>query len=228
MELLLADQLIRYIAERALNGLPVRNQSLLVLRLGYPQISAKRSPSENGLAHLSAVRPDSNLRAHQAGESTASSKRPAARARQGDLRKELGLGDSDFGVRGDQDLLGLANIRPALDQRRRHARRHFGRKRLLHERASARHSLRVVAKENTDSIFFLRDLPLQVRNLGVCGIENLLSLQNVKLGGHAVLDPKIGELHRVFLRLNRLARDLKLQIKLQEREIVAGHVAHER
>src|SRR6266851_3442520 len=199
-----------------------------MLRLGCTQISAKGSPRENGLAHLGAIRPDSNLRTHQAGESAASSKRPAAGARQGNLRKELGLGDSNFGIRRDKDLLGFANVGPPLDERGRQARWHFGGKRLLYQRPSARHSLRVVAKENTDGIFLLRDLPLQVRNLGVCGIENLLSLQDVKLGGHAMLDAKIGELHRVFLRLNRLARDLKLQIKLQEREIVAGHVAHER
>ena len=125
-------------------------------------------------------------------------------------------------------LLGLANIGPALDERRRQARRHFGRKRLLHQRASAWHGLRVIAKENADGIFFLRDLPLQVGDLSVRRIEDLLSLQNIKLGGHAVLDAKIGELHRVFLRLDRLAGDLELKVKLQEREIVARHVAHER
>ena len=49
-------------------------------------------------------------------------------------------------------------------------------------------ALRIIAEENADGIFFLRDLPLQVRDLSICGVENLLSLQNVKLGGHAVLD----------------------------------------
>ena len=39
---------------------------------------------------------------------------PATRAGQGDLREELRFGDPDFGVRGDQDLFGFANIRPAL------------------------------------------------------------------------------------------------------------------
>src|SRR6267143_2637252 len=86
-----------------------------MLRLGCTQISAKGSPRENGLAHLGAVRPDSNLRAHEAREGAAASKRPTARSSQRDLRKELGLGDSDFGVRGDHDLFGLANIRPSLD-----------------------------------------------------------------------------------------------------------------
>src|SRR5229473_5587772 len=43
-----------------------------------------------------------------------------------------------------------------------------------------------------------------------------------------MLDAKIGELHRVLLGLDGLARDLKLQIKLQESEIGARHVTHER
>src|SRR5712664_1322833 len=64
MESLIADQRIGYIPECVLNRLPVSDQRLLVLRLGQPQISAKSSPRENGLAHLCAVRPDSNLRAH--------------------------------------------------------------------------------------------------------------------------------------------------------------------
>src|SRR5260370_38833472 len=100
MEFLVADQRIGYIAERALNGLPVRNQSLLVLRLGYSQISAKSSPGENGRAHLSAVRPVSDLRTHQAGESGASSKGPSSGARQDALCEALALGDADSGVGG--------------------------------------------------------------------------------------------------------------------------------
>src|SRR6266567_1262868 len=228
MEFFVADQRVGYIAERPLNGLAVRNQSLLMLRLGRAQISAKRSPRKNGLAHLGAVGPDSNLRTHQAGESTATSKRPPTRSGQRYLRKELRLGDSDLGVRGNQDLFSLANIRPSLDQRRWHTRRHFGRKRLLHQRASAGYGLRIVAKQNADGIFLLRDAPLQVRDLRVRRIENLLRLQNVKPCSHTMLDAKIRELHRVLLRLDGLARDLELKIKLQESEISARHVAHER
>src|SRR2546429_3076418 len=125
-----------------------------------------------------------------------SSERSAAGARQRDLRKELRLGDSDLGVRGNQDLFSLANIRPSLDQRRWHARRHFGRKRLLHQRASAGYGPRIVAKQNADGIFLLRDAPLQVRDLRVRRIENLLRLQNVKSCSHTMLDAEIRELHR--------------------------------
>src|SRR5258708_32429975 len=43
-----------------------------------------------------------------------------------------------------------------------------------------------------------------------------------------MLNAKIGELHRVLLGRDRLARDLTLKIKLQESEIGARHVTHER
>src|SRR5260370_24455146 len=133
-----------------------------MLRLCQPQISAKGSPGEDELEWWGAVGPDSEWRAHQAGERAAPSEGAPAGACQGDLRKELRLGDSDFGVRRDQDLFRLTNVRPPLDERGRQARRHFGRKWLLHQRASAWHGLRVVAQENSDGIFFLRDLPLQI------------------------------------------------------------------
>ena len=43
-----------------------------------------------------------------------------------------------------------------------------------------------------------------------------------------MLDAKIGEFHGVFLRLDRVACDLELKVELQEREVVARHIAHER
>src|SRR6202012_3196788 len=114
----------------------------------------------------------------------------------------------------DQGLFGLANIRPAFEERGRHARRHFGRKRLLNERQSAWHVLRVVAKENADGIFFLRDLPLEVRDSCIGRIENLLSLQDVELCCDAMLHAKIRELHRVYLRIDSFFCDSELKVKL--------------
>jgi hypothetical protein len=63
-----------------LNGLLVSNQSLLALRFDQMQVSPQCTPCENGLAHLGAVRPDSELRAHQDGECAAPSEDAAAGA----------------------------------------------------------------------------------------------------------------------------------------------------
>src|ERR1700687_2682343 len=113
------------------------------------QVSAKRPASENGLADLRAVRPDSNLGAHQAGEDAAASEGAATRAGERNLREKLSFGDADLGIRGDQVLLGLANIRATLEQSGGHARRNFRRKCLLLKLASARHTLRVITEKNT-------------------------------------------------------------------------------
>src|SRR5208282_4292780 len=155
VEFLVCDQRIGYISKGALNGLLVNEQSLLVLRFGSMEIPAKGAARENGLTYLDAIRPDRSVGAHHAGEQVATSECATTTAGQGDLRKELGPGDTNHGVRGDQVLLSLANVGPAFEQRGRHPRRHFRRQRLLRQRASARHALRVIAKENTDRIFLL-------------------------------------------------------------------------
>src|SRR4029077_13610528 len=59
LEFFVADQCIGYIPKSTLDGLSIGNQRLLVLRLGNPQIAPQSSSSENRLAHLGAVRPNS-------------------------------------------------------------------------------------------------------------------------------------------------------------------------
>jgi len=145
MEFLVCDQGIGYISEGALNGLLVDEQSLLVLRFGEVQISSKGAPGEDGLTYLSAVGPNSCVRAHHARKEAAAPKSTTPGTGQRYLGKELSLGDTNLGVRGDEDLFSLANIGPSLEQRGRQAWRHFRRKRLLLQRASARHSCRVIA-----------------------------------------------------------------------------------
>src|SRR5271156_3805747 len=131
MEFLITDQRVGDIAERQLDDLPISNQFLPMLRLSQFQIPAQRSTRENGLCDLGTVRPDSTLRTHKTGEKSAPAKSTPTGTRQRNLGEKRGLSDPDFGVRGDQVLLDLANVRPSFEQRGRHARRHFRRKRLL-------------------------------------------------------------------------------------------------
>src|SRR6266481_3655040 len=179
MEFLVCDQGVRYISEGALNGLLVGEQSLLVLRFGEVQISPKGSPREDGLTYLSAVGPDSNLGTHQAREGAAAPKSATPRTGQRDLWKKLSLGNTNLGIRGDEDLFSLANIRPSLEQRGWQARRYFRGKRLLLQRASAQHACWVIAEENVDRVFLLANLPLEVRDLRVCSVEHLLGLKYI-------------------------------------------------
>src|SRR6266853_590767 len=143
------------------------------------QVPPKGSPREDGLTYLSAVGPNSCLGAHQARKGAAASKSATPRTGQRDLGKELSLGNANFGIRGDEDFLGLTNIRPSLEQRGRQAWGHVRRKRLLFQRPSARHASWVIAEENADRIFLLANLPLKVRDLRVCGVEHLLGLKHI-------------------------------------------------
>src|SRR5262249_43106620 len=89
MELFVADQGVGDVAESTLDGLPVGDERLLVLRLGESKISAQASACKDRLAYLCTVGPNANLRSHEAGEDAAPSKRTAARPCQSDLRKKL-------------------------------------------------------------------------------------------------------------------------------------------
>ena len=100
----------------------------------------------------------------------------AAASGQRNLREELSFGDSDVGVRSNQDLFCLSNIGPALDDRGWKAGWNFRRKCLLDERNPARDVLRVIAEQDADGVFFLCNLSLQVRNLRIRSVEDLLCL----------------------------------------------------
>ena len=154
-------------------------------------------------------------------------KEPPPASGQRDLREELSFGDSDVGVRGNQDLFRLSNIGPTLDDRRWKAGWNFRRKCLLDERNPACNVLRVIAEQDADGVFFLGNLSLQVRNLRIRRVEDLLSLEHIQLRGDSVLKPQLGKFDRIGLGLDRLPRDRELQIKLQQREIVARHIADE-
>src|SRR5258708_27124467 len=228
VQFLISDQCVGHIAESVLNGLLVGNQSLLVRRIGQMQVSAKCATRENGLSYLSAVGPDARLRAHHTCENTAAAKRAAPRAGQRYLWEERRFGDTDFGVRGDEHVLGLVNIGPSLEPRGRQPRGHFGGKWLPRERASAPDGLRGLANENADGIFLLADLSFEVRDLRIGGVEHLLSLKHIQLRGDAVVHSERRELDGILLGLHGVAGDLELQIKLQEHEVVTRHVADKR
>src|SRR5580692_2386805 len=176
MQLLVADERIGDIAESSLNRLPVSEQGLLMLRFSQVQIPAQGPSRENRLGDLGTVRPDAVLRTHEARESATPTERTAARPSQRNLRKECRLRDPDFGVSGYQVLFRFANIRPPLDDGGRQARRYFRRKRLRHQGKPSRHTLRVIAEQNTDGVFLLGDLPFQIRNGRIGSVENLLRL----------------------------------------------------
>ena len=83
-----------------------------------------------------------------------------------------------------------------------------------------------MAQENTDRVFLLTDLSLKVRHRRIGGVQHLLRLQHIQLGSKTVVEPQLGQLDGIFLGLHRVARDLEFEIELQQREVVARHIAN--
>ena len=65
--------------------------------------------------------------------------------------------------------------------------------RLLCEPESAGNIARLLSEKDADGIFLLSDLPLEVRNLGICRIQYLLCLEYIEFGGDAVLKAQVCE-----------------------------------
>ena len=78
VKFLITDEWVRNIPACALNGLPVRDEGLLVLGLSQPQVSFKGTTCVNRLAPLRTAGPCANLRAYEACERTTSAKSTAA------------------------------------------------------------------------------------------------------------------------------------------------------
>jgi len=73
--------------------------------------------------------------------------------------------------------------------------------------------------------------PICLSRSGICALaasKHLLSLKPIQLRGDAVVHSERSELDGILLGLHGVARDLELQIKLQEREVVTRHVADKR
>jgi hypothetical protein len=113
---LITDKRVGHFAEGALNDLLIRDQSLPVFRLSQLQVSGKCAGREDRLSNLRAVRPDAELRGHKAAERGTAAKSAAAGTGERNLREKLRLSDADFGVGGDEVLLGFANIGSAFNE----------------------------------------------------------------------------------------------------------------
>src|SRR5262249_52434449 len=104
-------QAARSVAERGEGGLLVREARLIPARLrgvgGSPQAPALEDRREE----VSAEVPDEGRRLQEVGEVRALE---ACAPRERELREEVRLGDPDLGVRGAEQLLRLAHVRPAL------------------------------------------------------------------------------------------------------------------
>jgi hypothetical protein len=85
---------------------------------------------------------------------------------------------------------------------------------LIDQRKSTRNTIRIIPKENIDGIFFLTDFALQIWDVSVRSVEDLLRLQDIKLGGDAVLKAELRQLDRIRLCGDCFVRYQQLLVQL--------------
>lgn len=224
--LLVGNQGVGNILERALDGLLVRDQRLTLLRLGSTKVPAEPSGLKNGLRQLCSGAPSAQIEIDEARHGGSTGGAPVAG--ESNLRKECSFGHADLGIRSNEVLLGLKDVGTPLKQRGCKTRRDFGKEWLVDQRASAYHRVGIIAQKNTDGILFESELPFQLWNLRVGSIEHLPGLQDVECGSNAMIEPVLHKPHGIFLSLDGVAGDLQLQVEVKQREVIAGHITHKR
>src|SRR6266576_5477671 len=153
----IGGQRVRHIAKCALNRLLVSQEQLLVLCLRQSNVGFQPSTLEDRLGNISDQRPNPRRSGEQIGQrSTLVSRGP----RQRNLRKVSGPGNADFRVCRNEIFFGFANVRSALQKRRRKSNGNLRRMRLLGELQAPRNVPWVISQKNADGVFFLCNLPL--------------------------------------------------------------------
>ena len=142
--------------------------------------------------------------------------------------KERGLRLTDVGVRGDESLLGLTDIRPSFQQPRRQSGRHLRRHPLRVEHGGPRDRPWITSEQDAETILGLRDPTLDVGDRRRGGRELLLRAMHIELRGQAILVAPPYELERRLPRGERAAVDVRLAIELEKIEVCLGDVVDQR
>ena len=111
---LIGDQRVGNVSKRALNRLLIGQHGFLLLRLRQTNVGANFPRRENGLRDRSGKSPQAGGAAKQTRERRALK---TGRRGQRNVGKISGPGDPDPGIGRNQLLLGLPDVRAALQQR---------------------------------------------------------------------------------------------------------------
>src|SRR5262249_34824149 len=161
LALSIADERVRDVPERQLDGALVGEEGFLGAGLGEVDAAPDPAAFEQRLERARADGPE-RRRARE--ERRQGGALLAARRGKRDLGKVVRLGPPDLGVGGDQLLLGLSDVRAALEQGRWESRRNVDRVGLVDELAAARDGSRILAHEHADQVLLLLDAPFEIRN----------------------------------------------------------------
>lgn len=107
-----SDERIGNLFKRVLNGLLIRELCFLPIGAGEPEVGAERSSLEDWLTYIKGSVPSlRGLSDELVQRVTLQSSQSGERQ----VRKERGFGDADLRVGSDHDLLGLADVRSAIE-----------------------------------------------------------------------------------------------------------------
>ena len=115
MIFLISDQGIRDIPEGLLDSLFVCDQLLALLRFGESKIAAQLTTLKNRLRDVRSVTPGGEIGIQYRREHSRHSRSAAAGPGQRNLGEEGSFGYSDFSIGGYEVLLGLRDVRTALE-----------------------------------------------------------------------------------------------------------------
>src|ERR1700739_2496938 len=148
-------------AKCSLNGLLVNEQRRLLPGLGQTNSRAEPAPCKDGLCQRCAEAP----RSRGPGEQIAQGRTlKSTGGTERNLRKISGARNSDLGMRRNQLLFCLSNVRAALKQRRGKPGRNFGGLALFGKSPAAWDITGILTEQNAEKVFLSLDLLLQHRH----------------------------------------------------------------
>ena len=134
---------------------------------------------------------------------------------------------ADIGVRRNEVLLGLQDVRPALQQRRGQVGRYLGRDQLV-EGLAARDRSRVAPEQDRDQVLLRCDGLFEGRNGGQRLLLLRCDLHHVGLRDDAGLESQVEDPRRFAEVAGRRLRDLELAVECAQRDVAGRDARHQR
>ncbi len=141
--------------------------------------------------------------------------------------KPVRFGDADPGRGRRKILLGLNDIRSALQEIRRKTRRHGRRQHLLGQGATPRNLVGHAAQENAQLILLLDHLPFKLGGPRRRVRPFRFELVGIQLRDDALTKAGLSDTDRLFPGFERPPCDIELHVELQQIEVGLGHAADE-
>ncbi len=146
---------------------------------------------------------------------------------QADRGKEAGERGADVGVRCQQLLFALAQVRTALEESRRQPRRDLDRNVLLRQARASRNRPGILAEQEGDQVFLGLDLTLELRNGRSGAPQSRLGARDLQPRGEASGEPPVEEIVGSLKGLGRPPRDLQPRVELAKLEIRLRDFGHD-